>query len=1031
MTSTNSNKFCYTLDVLTDGSEHTGSGTLFLSVWKIPLSIRKAYTSSVANNNNATNNDSDDDVTDDDDDEDVTDDEMTSSSNGSVCSSSSSNNGDDDDDDDDDDEEEEEEEEDDPYAWLTGTSLDDNNNDGPVARYALSGVGDATARLCADQRYKLAPIRACFLPDLLSSNVDGLSALFLALHGSGSPSLHMVVPASFENNNQNHQAGGSGSGSGGSSFIEELATITLGSYKKFDIRTCEVREEPTTCNSYDTNKNTSLAWWRVYEDDYLIVHACSSKTLLSSTTTIGQSTTSASRSSLLYLYSFSASSQSQSTTLYCTLALLPPKCRDATNVVERLMEKNLPLIRDDVPIKSIDYVIVLDPYCSSSLSSTSSSMGTCLVTLPRKNQQEKEKGKQHMVDEGILIRSQQLAQRFHSHMPWAFVNKQQQQNTRTSSSSSPSTSTTTCNSSSYKNKSIICSDKNNEIILKSGTSIILETKNNDYKSRRRRKTKTVRVWDRRNIIWNKDIKEEWTNRTLDSLQSFIKQSSPLLSSTTIATTDENEIDIDDDDDDDDENDANDANEDEDEKDRIPSETMDQNEIDIDIDDDDDDDDDDDENDTEEEKKYSGPLSMRNKDETKIDIDIKDEANRINVASGGDGPRLIVLGTGCATPSAYRGASAYALVLPVDDTKEKPPGEYGQHHNNHGGGQIYLLDCGEGTSTMLSRNYGHINDWAQRIHGIWISHAHLDHYGGLPTILRLLHEYRESKNKNSKSGILESTPEEPFPKRPKYSLSGRRRGDGDNNIVPWVIAPPKVLRYLDIVLNCRHGRSKGVNGMNGNIRQYFEPRVHQDPTFPTGPWIHFENIKVNHGCPAFGLLIGWRIPMATTGRSDCRDGSATRDEKRTSSQFLCYSGDTRPSHGLVQACRRALQRNDNNYTSNTYGRNNNNYRDNPHPRGEDSRKKLFLIHEATYQETETNMALKKKHSTINEAFQVACDIPASRVLMTHFSQRYDNNVSITAVTNSTDTNATENRTNENNDSFVPSLGLAVDGLHIIL
>ena len=1011
MMSTNSNKFCYTLDVLTDGSEHTGCGTLFLSVWKIPLSIRTASASAVAG---ANDDDDDSDVTDDDD---VTDDEMTSSSSssGSVCTSSSNNN-------DGDDDEEEEVEKDDPYAWLTGTSLydDNNNNDGPVARYALSGVGDATARLCADQRFKLAPTRACFLQDLFGNSVqvDGLSALFLALHGAGSPSLHMVVPALFENNNNG------GDSSSGSSFIEELATITLGSYKKFDIRTCEVREPPiSACNSDNTN---TLAWWRVYGDDYLIVHACSSKTLLSTTTpktttSIGQSSTLKSTpSSLLYLYSFPASqshsqSQQQNNRKYCTLAFLPPKCQDVTNVVERLMKQNLPLIQDGIPMKSIDYVIVLDPpdYSSSSSTSTStSSIGKFLVTLPRQNQQEEEK--QHMVDEGILIRSQQLARRFFSRMPWAFANHHQQQQQQQQQNAI------------VKNKSII--SDNNEIILKSGTSLILKHKNNDHKSRKR-KTARLRIWDRRKIVWNKDIKEEWTNQTLDSLQSFIKQ--PLPSSTT-RTTDDNEIEIDLDEDVDDENeieiDLDDDVDDENdvgEKDQVPSETIDENEIDI--------DDDDDENDKEEED--AGSLSVTNKDKINVDIDIKDEGDRINFASGSDGPRLIVLGTGCATPSAYRGASAYALVLPSDDDTNEKLFEYGHpnHHNNRGD-QLYLLDCGEGTSTMLSRNYGHINDWAQRIRGIWISHAHLDHYGGLPTILRLLHEYRESKNDSLRSGILESTLEEPFPKRPKYLLSRSRRGDDDNNIVPWVIAPAKVLRYLDIVLNCRHGRSKGAKEKNGNGGQYFEPRVHQDPTFPTGPWIHFENIKVNHGCPAFGLLVGWRIPMTTT-RRDRSDGSSTRDERTSSSQFLCYSGDTRPSHGLVQACRRALQRNDNNYTSNTYGRYNN-YRDNPHPpyRSKDNSKKLFLIHEASYQETEASMALKKKHSTINEAFQVACDIPASRVLMTHFSQRYDNNISTTttAVTMNSDSNGgTDNRTTENNHDTVPSLGLAVDGLQIIL
>ena len=78
----------------------------------------------------------------------------------------------------------------------------------------------------------------------------------------------------------------------------------------------------------------------------------------------------------------------------------------------------------------------------------------------------------------------------------------------------------------------------------------------------------------------------------------------------------------------------------------------------------------------------------------------------------------------------------------------------------------------------------------------------------------------------------------------------------------------------------------------------------------------------------------------------------------------------------------------------------------------------MIHEATYRDAESQMAEKKKHSTLREAWEVANDIPnCSRVLMTHFSQRYDNVLEEDSPLNF----------NENG----PSVGLAVDGLWIDL
>ena len=82
--------------------------------------------------------------------------------------------------------------------------------------------------------------------------------------------------------------------------------------------------------------------------------------------------------------------------------------------------------------------------------------------------------------------------------------------------------------------------------------------------------------------------------------------------------------------------------------------------------------------------------------------------------------VVFLGTGSAAPSKLRGGSAIHIRVP-----------------NYGG---LLLDCGEGTLGALMRKYGNEYEMhALHIRCVWISHAHLDHQGGL---LRFLHHRQE-------------------------------------------------------------------------------------------------------------------------------------------------------------------------------------------------------------------------------------------------------------------------------------------------
>ena len=52
----------------------------------------------------------------------------------------------------------------------------------------------------------------------------------------------------------------------------------------------------------------------------------------------------------------------------------------------------------------------------------------------------------------------------------------------------------------------------------------------------------------------------------------------------------------------------------------------------------------------------------------------------------------------------------------------------------------MIECGEGFVTQLQRHLPpnmELKEQLTKIRVIWISHAHLDHYGGLPSLLRAI------------------------------------------------------------------------------------------------------------------------------------------------------------------------------------------------------------------------------------------------------------------------------------------------------
>ncbi|SNX85356.1 related to TRZ1 - tRNase Z, involved in RNA processing [Melanopsichium pennsylvanicum] len=287
--------------------------------------------------------------------------------------------------------------------------------------------------------------------------------------------------------------------------------------------------------------------------------------------------------------------------------------------------------------------------------------------------------------------------------------------------------------------------------------------------------------------------------------------------------------------------------------------------------------------------------------------------------------VTTLGTGSAAPSKYRNVISTLIQTPSS-------------------GNI-LLDAGESTYGLLRRKFGcrrdgtasesgsligqDVDDILREMRVLFISHIHADHHIGL---IRLLLERRKLH---------------PRPDKPLYLV-----GTGFvHNYLQEYERIEKVGLDEDIilVLNDHLDHRTGVDpnptfcaseklvtvAANGSGRVERVRREHLS---------HVESIKsltglsaihtalvVHRGSHCYGLVI----------RHATEDWSVT------------YSGDTRPAPELIAAGRDCT----------------------------------LLIHEATLEDSELEMAIGKGHSTFGEAIRVGHEMGAKNILLTHFSQRY--------------------------------------------
>ena len=272
----------------------------------------------------------------------------------------------------------------------------------------------------------------------------------------------------------------------------------------------------------------------------------------------------------------------------------------------------------------------------------------------------------------------------------------------------------------------------------------------------------------------------------------------------------------------------------------------------------------------------------------------------------------------------------------------------------------LLDAGEGCAGAMKRYLGH--DEAQRairdLKVLWVSHQHPDHMLGVRGVLALRRPQTPGSGLNpgevltivgprSLKEWLEESPNPPGLARPwrfVHSASVYAEGFGGGPFRTPQSFPQRPPPPPPPPMPPPHPGS-GANG-------YFLPRVADDTPAKKlarhAGLSRFEALPVRHCPEAAAVVLGGGAPVSHGGRGAWQ---------------IAYSGDCRPSVELARLAR-----------------------------GVD-----VLIHEATFDDSLADHALRKRHSTTGEALRMASQCgERTQAVLTHFSQRYPRGVGVESV-----------------------------------
>lgn len=392
----------------------------------------------------------------------------------------------------------------------------------------------------------------------------------------------------------------------------------------------------------------------------------------------------------------------------------------------------------------------------------------------------------------------------------------------------------------------------------------------------------------------------------------------------------------------------------------------------------------------------------------------------------DNVRFYFLGTGCAIPSKYRNVSSTLLYF-------------------HGSQAAILLDCGEGSWHQLQRlspptltepttAIQRAQEWSRLIQLVWISHLHADHHLGLihlivqrklhlsadvfrplfiiapMFVLRFLEEVAvmmpeiadafvgipsncfdptdllctecvtedgviAQLQRNTIDSTIEangsssSDPEE----EEVHAVPANTATAGNEEALPVKRRKLKDYRYRPRIIASELDTVTETLGSTAtatpaHVKSSTSPLLAPTAPTPTSAKILmtmvssafkeckqlFEtlgiveliNVPVIHCIQANGLVLTIRKTAYTVV-------SVEEEAEDPSLLKIVYSGDTRPSEMLILW-------------------------------GQDAH---ILLHEATFEDDKCMEAVQKKHSTINEAVEVARLMRTPHLILTHFSQRY--------------------------------------------
>lgn len=255
-----------------------------------------------------------------------------------------------------------------------------------------------------------------------------------------------------------------------------------------------------------------------------------------------------------------------------------------------------------------------------------------------------------------------------------------------------------------------------------------------------------------------------------------------------------------------------------------------------------------------------------------------------------------------------------------------------------GSGSYLFDCGEGTLGQLKRLYKptELREVLRDLKAMWISHLHADHHLGTASVIRA---WYEAVHGVGDAHMKESPPDGEQKDLIKILQSTKKL---------VFFAGQQMIRWLKEYSSVE---DFGYNHLVAVTTHIF------DPNAPGASRMDWNGMPIGFRTNNAGLNKATKdatgmTNLVTCGVAHCHDAQAVAVTFPTGFKFS-YSGDCRPSRHFARI-------------------------------GKGS---TVVVHEATFDDDMQDDAEAKKHSTMSEAIGVAQAMGAKRLVLTHFSQRY--------------------------------------------